>query len=251
MISLTVTALAQSSAGTAPAAAKKTTTSGYRPLTPKDGLSCGARVASMGFTFFGTPSGELTGFECLDKGGKTSSIELKSKEFSDGKIETKDFGVIIMKQTNGTSATYEMTESQIKQLRTFLGFSVTEAAKPAVPVAASRAAVPSALFDPKTPLVKGQEVRAAGIVKYETPEKDPNLSRPFASLKIANGEFVILMDALGEQMAKAMDGKRTEVKGILTGHFYTDMTSSLSSPSGGTISQVSRRKPELQVEEFK
>ena len=41
----------------------------YRALTPADGLACGARIASMGFSFSGPPSGELNGFECLNKEG--------------------------------------------------------------------------------------------------------------------------------------------------------------------------------------
>jgi hypothetical protein len=85
----------QSSTSASPKAAKAEK---YRELTPKDGLSCGARVASMGFTFFGTPSGELDGFECLNEEGKTTSIKLKSKEFTDGKIETQDFGIIVMRR---------------------------------------------------------------------------------------------------------------------------------------------------------
>jgi hypothetical protein len=40
----------------------------------------------------------------------------------DGKIETEDFSTILMKSTTGTSATYAIEESQIKKLKTFLGF---------------------------------------------------------------------------------------------------------------------------------
>lgn len=101
----------------------------YRALTRADGLTCGARVAEMGFTFSGAPSGTLTGFECLNKEGETISIDLKSKEFVDGKIETQNFGIIIMKQTNGMAANYEMTASQITKLKTFLGFS----GRPSIP----------------------------------------------------------------------------------------------------------------------
>jgi hypothetical protein len=80
----------------------------------------------MRFTFSGTPSGELTGFECR----KATSIPLKSKEFSDGKIETEDFGIIIIKRTTGTTATYQMTDNQIKKLTAFLGFNTNTAAQP-------------------------------------------------------------------------------------------------------------------------
>lgn len=85
-------------------------------------LPCGARVANMGFTFFGTPSGELVGFECQEKGGKTVNIKLKSKTFTDGKIQTEEFGVIVMKNTNGTAAAYEILQGQFKKLQARLGF---------------------------------------------------------------------------------------------------------------------------------
>lgn len=76
----------------------------------------------MGFTFFGTPSGELVSFDCRDKQGKTVNLRLKSKHFDDGKIETADFGVIFMKQTNGTAAAYEILTNQMKKLGTSLGY---------------------------------------------------------------------------------------------------------------------------------
>ena len=88
----------------------------YVPLD----LPCGARIDTMGFTFFGTPSGDLVGFECRDKDGKTVDIKLKSKKFTDGKIETADFGVILMKNTNGTSASYEILQGQVKKLQALL-----------------------------------------------------------------------------------------------------------------------------------
>lgn len=94
----------------------------YRAVTQKDNLNCGARVASMEFSWDNKPpSGELIGFECLDKAGKTRKIELASTKMVEGKIKTKDFGTILMKST-GTTATYYMTESQIKKLKKFLGF---------------------------------------------------------------------------------------------------------------------------------
>ncbi len=102
----------------------------YVPLN----LPCGARVANMGFTFFGTPSGELVDFECQDKQGKTVKIKLQSKQFDDGKIQTEDFGVIRIRRPtanevaagqggNALSFLYEITASDLKKLRTFLGLS--------------------------------------------------------------------------------------------------------------------------------
>jgi hypothetical protein len=115
----------------------------YVPLD----LPCGARITNMAYTFFGTPSGELMDFECLDKDGKIHSIELNSKEFKDGKIETKDFGIIRMRRPtmnevaagrggNALSVVYEMTTTQVKKLRPLLGFSGNAAQASAQPAAA-------------------------------------------------------------------------------------------------------------------
>ena len=107
-----------------------------------------------------------------------------------------------------------------------------------------------ALFDPNTPLVTGQEVRTKGVVEYNTPAKNSHVSRAYARFKVANGQFGILLDSRGEEMARTMDGKTIEVRGTLTGKATFDMTSSLSSPTSGTISKVTRN-PELKIEEFK
>ncbi|MFQ5750859.1 MAG: hypothetical protein ACE5HI_02585 [bacterium] len=95
----------------------------YRTLTKEDGLDCGARIASMEFSFGGEPTGELVSFECLDKNGNTVQLELASKKMIDGKIETKDFGTILLKSARGASSTYYMTDRQIKKIKEFLGFS--------------------------------------------------------------------------------------------------------------------------------
>jgi hypothetical protein len=108
----------------------------------------------------------------------------------------------------------------------------------------------AALFDPNVPLTAGQEVTATGLIEFNTPEKSRNVFTKYARLKLANGEFGILMDSLGEQMAKTMDGKRVEVKGTLTGESGYDMTASLSSGTTGSVSGASR-VPQLKVAEFK
>ncbi len=82
---------------------------------------CGGLVANMEFTFGGAPSGDLTGFQCVGKDGNTRSIELKSTKMVNGKIETKDFGTILM-TTTGTSAHYSMAGSNREKLGVFLGF---------------------------------------------------------------------------------------------------------------------------------
>jgi hypothetical protein len=122
VLGLTALLLGQATTKGQPASPKGAKAEEYRALTPKDNLSCGARIDSMEFSFGGPPSGELKGYECLDKEGKTRSIKLKSTKMVAGKIETEDFGAILMKSTTGTGATYAMTESQIKKLKTFLGF---------------------------------------------------------------------------------------------------------------------------------
>jgi hypothetical protein len=130
---MTAAQIAQAQAPTSPKAAKAEEQ--YRAVTPEDNLTCAARVASMELSGFEgllaslTPSGgqrglagELKGFECADKEGKTKSIDLMSTKLVDGKIETKDFGTILMKSPTGSSATYSMSESQINKLKKFLGF---------------------------------------------------------------------------------------------------------------------------------
>ena len=77
----------------------------------------------MEFSFGGAPTGELVSFECLDKNGNTVELELSSTKMIDGKIETKYFGTILFKSEGAASGTYYMTDSQIKKLKEFLGFS--------------------------------------------------------------------------------------------------------------------------------
>ena len=95
----------------------------YVPLN----LPCGALVKSMASTFFGPASGELGGFECMDKDKKIVEIKLKSNKFSDGKIETEDFGVIVMKSNGMLSAAYEILAGQRKKLQALLGYDANAA----------------------------------------------------------------------------------------------------------------------------
>lgn len=99
----------------------------YHVLTSKDGLDCEARVGEMGSEYgiargelVLKTSGEITSFKCQDKQGGFSNIELRSNKFTDGKIQTKNFGIIIMSTTGALSATYMMTDSQITKIKTFL-----------------------------------------------------------------------------------------------------------------------------------
>jgi hypothetical protein len=113
-------------AGEAKAALQAIEDATYTPLE----ASCGARVAEMESTFFGKPSGELVSFECETKQGKTVKLGLKSKKFQDGKIETQDFGIIIM---NGEGEGYEIQAGQMRKLQSFLGLDANGAQSTAKP----------------------------------------------------------------------------------------------------------------------
>jgi hypothetical protein len=106
------------------------------------------------------------------------------------------------------------------------------------------APVSAALFNPHAPLATNQAVKVVGLVEYNTPEKDPHISNAYARLEVAGGDFQILLDATGEQMAKAMDGKKAEVRGTLTGNSLDDV---IESPSGYQAARV----PELKVTDYK
>jgi uncharacterized protein len=106
---------------------------GYRLITNNDGLSC-AFSQDLSFSFAslsgGTVSGSANHFACSDKMGKKREIELKSNDPSTNVKEgnrklailTKDFGTVLRGNEAGSFDHYEMTDNQIKKLRTFLGF---------------------------------------------------------------------------------------------------------------------------------
>jgi hypothetical protein len=102
---------------------KQTVDEDYRAVTPGDMLVCDVRTPRMEFNNAGPTGGQVDGLECIDKDGKTRDIKLIFAAMDRGEIETKDFGEIRLKSTNGVGTfTMFMTESQIKKLRTFLGF---------------------------------------------------------------------------------------------------------------------------------
>jgi uncharacterized protein len=109
--------------------------------------------------------------------------------------------------------------------------------------------------DPETSHFKGREVHVTGLVDYSTDEYPHKFSsdsskQAYARLKTTDGEFDILLDSRGEQMANTTDGKSVEVRGILTGQSSQDLTASLSSGTIGTITRATRVL-EIKVEEFK
>ena len=112
----------------------------YRDLTTKDQLNCKARNISL----HGNPSetanisGRIQSFGCEDKEGKIRIVQLKSMSVVDSRLETRDFGTIrisnVVDEDGMTFAiqdvtasewkalTFFMKESQIRKLRTFLGY---------------------------------------------------------------------------------------------------------------------------------
>jgi hypothetical protein len=104
----------------------------YRAVIKADGLSCSFTQdisMSMGSGFSGTMTASANHFRCVDKIGKEREIELINNDPSrnagieNGKvaIRTKNFGVVYRGNSEGTFATYEMMDSQIKKLKVFLG----------------------------------------------------------------------------------------------------------------------------------
>ena len=104
-----------------------------RPLTKDDGLKCSFSQdlgASLSSPFGGTMSAAANHFKCEDKNGKMVEIELISTDPSKNAgienglvaIRTKKFGTVYRGNEEGKYDVYYMTDSKIKQLKTFLGF---------------------------------------------------------------------------------------------------------------------------------
>lgn len=92
----------------------------YRDLKPEDGVSFGAYVDKMAFSFGGAPSGTLTRFGLVDSDGNFYELELETKEFGNGEIKTKLLGIVHAQSSGATSMGYALTASQIKKARTYL-----------------------------------------------------------------------------------------------------------------------------------
>jgi hypothetical protein len=83
-----------------------------------------------GSPFSGTMWSSANHFSCTDKTGKEREIALINKvpnlsaDIKDGKvvIRTRDFGTVYRPNEEGKLKIFEMTDSQIKKLKTFLGF---------------------------------------------------------------------------------------------------------------------------------
>jgi hypothetical protein len=109
---------------------------------------------------------------------------------------------------------------------------------------------PQALFDPRAPLIKGQEVHVTGRIEYHDPDEDLDADNAYARLNVANGDFDIVLDARGQEMVKQMDGRLVNVRAVLTGEYSSDMSMSVSNGLRGRISKVTR-VPEIRVTDFK
>lgn len=101
----------------------------YRVLKSSDGLSCQfSQDLSMTLStpFSGTVTGTANHFTCINKAKKEVEIALKSVGLENGKvaIRTKEFGTIYRGNEPGEFGAYEMTDRQIRQLKTFLGLAL-------------------------------------------------------------------------------------------------------------------------------
>jgi TonB family protein len=122
----------------------------YRVLTKNDALSCTfsqTLSASVGGKLTGTITAAANHFECSDDAGDEGvNVELTSAELENGKvaIRTKNFGTIYRGNEAGSFYTYEMTDSQIQELRTFLkaeGVQLLSRVEPTYPPLARRARI--------------------------------------------------------------------------------------------------------------
>jgi hypothetical protein len=106
----------------------------YRVVNKADGLSCSFSQDISTSGGYGLGGGTMYAtanhFKCVDKDGKEREIELISTNVNEsagieknGKlaIRTKDFGTVYRRDDVGKLDEYEMTDSQIKKLKTFLG----------------------------------------------------------------------------------------------------------------------------------
>jgi hypothetical protein len=103
----------------------------YRAVTPEDRLSCAFNQTedistSTGYGLNGQMSVTKIHnyFSCKDKDGISTSVQVKSVELRNGKaaIITENFGTILKGNEQGSFDKYEMTPSQIKRLKSYLGF---------------------------------------------------------------------------------------------------------------------------------
>jgi TonB family protein len=166
--------------GGAPAAAKATrpavSATGaqkYRVVTAEDGVSCKFSQdisMSLGSGFSGTMSASANHFRCTGMAHEEVEIELISAGVDNGKvaIRTRRFGTVYRGNEEGTLDVYEMTDSQIERLKSYL--ASRPAPKPPSPSAAARQeAAPAA---PRRIRVDGA-VQAAKLVRQPKPVYPP------------------------------------------------------------------------------
>lgn len=99
----------------------------YRRLKPSDGIDFAAYADSVEGSSGGRPSGVLKRFALVGKEGQLIELELADTHYVDGRIKTKLFGDILVSSTNLLQFQYQLTESQIRNIKRFLA---TQPAKP-------------------------------------------------------------------------------------------------------------------------
>jgi TonB family protein len=113
----------------------------YHVVTSDDGLSCAFSQdisASVGYGLRGTMSASANHFKCKNGEGSQVDIELVSADpnvnarLENGKvaIRTKKFGTVYRGNEAGQLDRYEMTDSQIKRLKSFLATGVVSKGPP-------------------------------------------------------------------------------------------------------------------------
>jgi len=183
----------------------------YRILTRNDALSCTfsqTLSAHVGGELTGTITGVAYHFECGDDAGDEGDVELTSAELENGKIaiRTKNFGTIYRGNEPGSFDTYEMTDSQIQKLKTFLnaeGVQLLSRVEPTYPPLARAAHI-------QGPVVLQIVISAAGDVK------DAQLVQGHPMLTSA------ALDAVKQWKYKphVVAGKPVEVKKTVTVNFF-------------------------------
>jgi hypothetical protein len=98
----------------------------------------------MGYGLSGTMTASANHLKCVNKANKEVEIEIASVEAANGKvaIRTKQFGTVYRGNERGTFSAYEMTDRQIRQLKTFLGLE--DLNSPNATTSARKASAPNA-----------------------------------------------------------------------------------------------------------
>jgi hypothetical protein len=170
----------------------------YREIVSEnDGFSFNAYPNGWEFTELGI-SGKIKRFCLVNNDNKEFDVELTHNAFTDSRIETKQFGVIIVQA--GTWWSYSATESQIKKMKEFISSSVQSPASPT-----NAAPIPQAVDILKS---KSEQGDAAAMYEYsvlllaskEVPQNTPEAIRLLT--KSAEKGYAKAQNDLGSFYAK-------------------------------------------------